>query len=238
MVGPRTAGSGLPPRRGPAPGATAGFDIDAVALRKVEQRCVLPVPGQRATRAPELHFDLCHHRRCGVGNPRQLDGSRAECLEVDVAHRDAPGRQRGHQRLHHRGRAADIELMPSLWQRAPQQIHGHVPWVLIVMPEHIGLRRAAVDDVQVQCRVRRRQVLELPLEGMVPAVAQPVVKVHHPLRLLAEAPAQHAHHRCDADATADQHGGHGRVGIDEEVTARCLQAQDVADLHLVVEMVR
>jgi hypothetical protein len=37
---------------------------------------------------------------------------------------------------------------------------------------------------------------------MLVAVAQAVVEVHRPLRLFGHAPAQHAHHRRDADAAA------------------------------------
>ncbi len=86
------------------------------------------------------------------------------------------------------------------------------------------------------CRVRRRDVLELRQEGMLAAVAQPVVEVNYPLRLLGYAPAQHAHHRRDADAAGDQHRGQVRFGIDEEMAGRGLHAQDVTDPHMIMEV--
>jgi hypothetical protein len=86
--------------------------------------------------------------------------------------------------------------------------------------------------------VRRREILDLLLEGMFAAVAQAVVEVNRTLWLPGRAPKQHAHHRCDADAPADQHCGHVRVGVDEEVPGWGLGAQDVTDLHVIVEVVR
>ena len=126
--------------------------------------------------------------------------------------------------------------MAAVRQRAPYQFDVHMSFVLVVATGDVGLAGAAVDNVQAQRRVRRCDLLELLLECMFTGVAQAVVEMNRSRRLLGDAPAQHAHHRRDADAAGNQHRRHVRIGVDEEVAGRGLHAQDVADPHMIMEV--
>ena len=218
--------------------AAAGLDLDAMTLCKVQQRGVPSVPGQGAARAMEFHFDGHAVGDRHLGRTWQLHGSRAEGLVVDVADRHAPlDASAGTSVCIIAGGPQTVELVAPMRQRAPQQFDVDMPFVLVVAPLDVVTRRAGC---------RRRSVAATGcdaaissssgLEGMLAAVAQPVVEMHHALRLCGQAPAQHAHHRRDADAAADQHHRHARIGVDEEVSGRRLHAQDVADLHMIVEV--
>ena len=207
-------------------------------LCKVQQRRVLPVPGEGAAGAPEVHLDLGHrHGRCRR-RTRQLDGGRAEGFVVQVGNRHAPLGHGRHQRLHHRRRSAHVELVAAVRQRAPQEVDVHVSLVLEIAAEAVFRVRAAVHDVEPQSRMSGSQGFELGLVRMLAAVAKPIEEMQRALRLMGQAPTQHAHHRRDTDATADQHGGHRGVGVDEEVARGRLHAQNVTHLHLVMKVVR
>jgi len=80
------------------------------------------------------------------------------------------------------------------------------------------------------------QLFEPGLERMFIAVSQTVVQVHIPLGLPRQAPKQHAHHRCDADAASHQHGRQLGVRIDAEVPRRGLHLKHITDLHLIVKV--
>ncbi len=185
----------------------------------------------------ELHLYLGGDGRIRPSRFRQLDGCGTEGLKVDITERYAPLGQRWHQGLHQGGWTTDIELVAPMGQCATQQIYVHMTFVLKVAPRQVGLAGTAVDNVQFERRMRRSDFLDQRLVGMFSAVAQPIVKVHKPFRLLGGAPAQHAHHRCDADAAADQHHGHIRIGVDEEMPGGGLDAQNISYLNVIVEVV-
>ena len=74
----------------------------------------------------------------------------------------------------------------------------------------------------------RRKFFEHSLERMLAAIAHAVEQMDRAFGLLGQAPAQHAHHRRDADAAGNQHRRHGRIGIDEEVPRGRLHLEDIA----------
>ncbi len=71
---------------------------------------------------------------------------------------------------------------------------------------------------------------------MLAAMANTIEKMERALRLLGQRPAQHAHHRRNADAACNEHRRHGRIGIEKECTRWRLHLKEVAFLDLVVQM--
>ncbi len=193
---------------------------DAVAFGEVEQVGVLAVPASVRPDRSEADFDgrggcRCRHVGGGAGKP---DGRRAESLEVQVLARDTPFGQRRHQGLHHRRRAAYVELVAAMGQDALEQFDVDVADMLVVRARRIVRPGAAVSHGQRERRVRRRQLLQVLPEGMFAGIAHPVDQVQATAGLLGQAPVQHAHHRRDADACrppaprARRHRSRGRSG--------------------------
>ena len=110
--------------------------------------------------------------------------------------------------------------------------------MLVVRAQHVVGPGAAVGHRQHNVRVRGRHFLQQRLEGMFCTVAQPVDQVHTTTGLFGQAPAQHAHHWRDADATGHQHGRYAGVGVDEEVAGGRFCLEHVACLDTVVKVVR
>ena len=71
---------------------------------------------------------------------------------------------------------------------------------------------------------------------MLAAVAEAVVEMDGACRLLGQAPAQHAHHRRDADAAGDEDGRDAGIGVDEELPGRSPDPENIALVDLIVEV--
>ena len=139
--------------------------------------------------------------------------------------------------LHHRGGAADVELVAALRQGAAQQFNVHVPGVLEVNAHDVVVPGTAVDHVQVEVRMRTGQLLKGLLERMISSAPDPIVKMDRALWLLGETPAQHAHHWRDADTARDEHSGHFRIGINEKMPRRRPRFDDIPLVDLVMKVV-
>ena len=180
-------------------------------------------------------------RRCRDGAaPRicQAHGRRPEGLEVDVASHHTPGGECGNQGLHQGRRPAHIKRVPAMRQHTPQQIHIDMPAVVEVPAWHIVRTGAAVDHVQMKAGMRSRERLQLLLESLLTPMAHAIEEMDRAPWLLRKAPAQHAHHGRDANASADQHGGQTGIHVDMEMAGGRLHPQHVAFTDAVVQMVR
>jgi hypothetical protein len=86
--------------------------------------------------------------------------------------------------------------------------------------------------------MRGRQRFQLLLESLFTPVAHAIEEMDRAPWLLRKAPAQHAHHGRDADASADQHGGQIGIHVDVEMAGGRLHPQHVAFADPVMQMVR
>jgi hypothetical protein len=123
-------------------------------------------------------------------------------------------------------------------QHTPQQVHVDMPAVVEVPALHIVRVGATVDHVQMKAGMRGRQRFQLLLESLFTPVAHAIEEMDRAPWLLRKAPAQHAHHGRDADASADQHGGQTGIHVDVEMAGGRLHPQHVTFADPVMQMVR
>jgi hypothetical protein len=109
--------------------------------------------------------------------------------------------------------------------------------MLIVAYGNIFRERVAEAHPQVEVLMCCRQGFELPPHDDFAAVAYAVEQPDFAPGLFAEAPVEHAQHRRDADAAADQH--HRIIAaVNMEMAARRAHLQDAADSDLIVKVAR
>jgi len=98
----------------------------------------------------------------------------------------------------------------------------------------VALRRRAIAEVNRNAGPCGRQGRHLVAQRMnVPVLAG--VDEHDAAIGCRCKRVQHRHHRCEADATAEQDNGPAAAGVENEIATRPLGRQDVTHLHLVVQ---
>ncbi len=109
--------------------------------------------------------------------------------------------------------------------------------MLVVAHRHVLGLRIAEADPQMEVRVCRGEGFEPGLHDHLVAIAHAVEQPYFAPGLLRQGPFEHAQHRRDADAAADQHH-RGIAAVDMEMPGRRANLQQAADLDMVVEVVR